>query len=73
MPSNNGGSPLSRCSPESQMGVTDWFVPLVGLMEMATVSYSEESIGSRIELRPFVVIKEIPTIRVYVKKIPIAV
>ena len=55
------------------MGVTDWFVPLVGLMEMATVSYSEESIGSRIELRPFVVIKEIPTIRVYVKKIPIAV
>lgn len=38
-------------------------VRLVGLMEMATVSLSVESIGSRIEWRPFVVFKGITNVR----------
>lgn len=60
--------------PSFSSGSYNWFVPPVSLMEMATVSHSEESIGSRIELRPFVVIKEIPPIRCLCeKKIPIAV
>lgn len=50
------------------MGITEWLVPLVGLMEVATVSYSKESIDSRIELKLFVVIKGIPNVRCFCEK-----
>lgn len=44
-------APLSWSSPVSQGGITEYLVPLVGLMEMAALSHTEESIGSRIESR----------------------
>lgn len=56
-------TPLSQSSPVSPMGITEWLVPLVGLMEMATISHSEESPGSRIELKLFVMIKGLPNVK----------
>lgn len=60
------GAPLSQSSFLS--GNYRLVVPLIGLMEMATVSHSVESIGSRIELRPFVVFKGITNVRCLCEK-----
>lgn len=65
------GAPLSRSSFLSvnyRLGCT-----LAGLLEVATVSHSEGAIGSRIELRPFVMFKGITNGRCLCQKIPRAV
>lgn len=63
MPSSHGASPTVTVQSSSQVGVTEWAVPLVGLMGMATVSQSEESIDSRIESKLLVMIKGLPNVK----------
>lgn len=61
-------APWSWSSPVSQVGITEWVAPLVGLMEMATISHSKESICSRTELKLFVMIKGLSNVKCLCEK-----